>query len=181
ELARLAATFPARRFLDMGTGTGYAAIYLAQRGFEADAVDNNPRAIENARRNMELNGVKVGLVHSSLYGSVKGPYDVVLFNPPRIPNENIFTRTAGGFLRKHDWFLKILLPLTQMIFGDERAKFIVSFIRQSRPHLSPQGRLLMHLTVQEIPLIEKKIPEINIQRLKSLNFNQGAIVAVTWK
>ena len=39
------------RALDMGTGTGYIGLYLAQRGWQVDAVDVSPRAVELAQAN----------------------------------------------------------------------------------------------------------------------------------
>lgn len=181
EMAHLASSLPVKRALDMGTGTGYIAICLAKKGIKTDAVDNNPRAIANAKLNIELNRADVNLIHSSLYDTVKGPYDLILFNPPRIPNENIFTRLIGGFLRRHDWLLKIFTPLTRIFFGDKRGKFIASFIRQSKAHLSPCGKLLLNLTAEEIPGLQQTVPEISIERLLGLNANQEYISAITWK
>ncbi len=50
---------PERRLLDAGTGSGILAIYAAKRGAKNIlAVDNDPKAIENARENAQLNRVE---------------------------------------------------------------------------------------------------------------------------
>ena len=51
ELVRLVedGTIPRGTMLEIGCGTGAAAVYLVQRGFEVTAVDNSPMAIERAR------------------------------------------------------------------------------------------------------------------------------------
>jgi methylase of polypeptide subunit release factors len=57
-LAEAAAANPGPgRALDLGTGTGYVGLYLAQRGWQVDAVDVSPRAVELAQANAERNGL----------------------------------------------------------------------------------------------------------------------------
>ncbi|ONI73927.1 hypothetical protein BWI15_11035 [Kribbella sp. ALI-6-A] len=48
------------RVLEYGCGTGPAACFLAARGFEVDAIDLIPEAINLARRLAEERGVRVG-------------------------------------------------------------------------------------------------------------------------
>ena len=59
-LARTVASSPlaepsANRALDMGTGTGVGAVFLARRGWRVAAVDLNPEAVRCARINVLLN------------------------------------------------------------------------------------------------------------------------------
>lgn len=55
ELVRLvdSGKIPVGRAIDLGTGPGHDAIFLAQRGFRVLALDIAPRAIELAKRNAE--------------------------------------------------------------------------------------------------------------------------------
>ena len=85
------------RVLDLGTGTGYVAIYLARRGFVVDATDVSRRALELARGHIDANGVLVNLYHSDLFSDVRGPYDLIAFNPPMNPGETELTRLATSF------------------------------------------------------------------------------------
>ncbi|MEC7488726.1 MAG: 50S ribosomal protein L11 methyltransferase [Pseudomonadota bacterium] len=73
--------------LDLGTGSGILAIALAKRfSFEVAACDNDPVAIDVARKNALLNGVAGninfyiadGLAHPKL--SAWKPYDIVIAN-----------------------------------------------------------------------------------------------------
>ena len=48
-----------RRVLELGTGTGPGAIYLAERGFDVHAIDLIPEAIVEARRVASKRGLKV--------------------------------------------------------------------------------------------------------------------------
>jgi release factor glutamine methyltransferase len=86
------------RLLDLGTGTGAAAIALlaALPGWTAVALDRSPAAVALSRRNAALNGV------APRFTAVEGdfrtvaapwldraPYDVVVSNPPYIPSATI--------------------------------------------------------------------------------------------
>jgi release factor glutamine methyltransferase len=73
------------RVLDVGTGTGAAAIRAALAGGQVTAIDVNPEAVRCARINVLLNNVagRVEVRHGDLFGPVAGErYDIVLCNPP---------------------------------------------------------------------------------------------------
>lgn len=71
--------------LDVGTGSGAAAVVAAERAGRVVAVDLNPDAVRCARINAILNGVddRVDVRHGDLFAPVQGErFDLVLFNPP---------------------------------------------------------------------------------------------------
>jgi SAM-dependent methyltransferase len=67
------------RLLEIGSGTGTNAIWLAARGFEVQGIDLSPRAIEQANTKRESAGVTVGFsVLDFLVGELPGaPFDWV--------------------------------------------------------------------------------------------------------
>ena len=88
--------------LDMGTGSGAAAVVAAERARRVVAVDLNPHAVRCARINAILNGVddRVEVRHGDLFAPVRDErFDLVLFNPPyfygapRDPLEHAFKAT----------------------------------------------------------------------------------------
>jgi HemK-related putative methylase len=89
-LARTVATSPlaeptSGKALDMGTGSGVGAIFLARRGWQVTAVDLNPEAVRCARINALLNRLedRIDVRHGDLFGPVEGErFDLILFNPP---------------------------------------------------------------------------------------------------
>lgn len=91
-LARTVAASPltepsgrALRALDMGTGTGVGAVFLARRGWQVVAVDLNPEAVRCARINALLNRLedRIDVRQGDLFGPVEGErFDLILFNPP---------------------------------------------------------------------------------------------------
>lgn len=79
---------PGMRVLDMGTGSGIAAVFAARRGAEVVAVDINAEAVRCARINAILNGVerRIDVRHGDLFFPVAGErFDLVAFNPPYFP------------------------------------------------------------------------------------------------
>ncbi|HZU81433.1 MAG TPA: HemK2/MTQ2 family protein methyltransferase [Polyangiaceae bacterium] len=76
---------PGAAVLDMGTGSGVAAVFAARRARRVLGVDVNPRAVLSARINALMHGVddRVEVRHGDLFGPVDGErFDRVLFNPP---------------------------------------------------------------------------------------------------
>jgi len=81
-----------KRVLDIGTGTGVLALLAARLGAaHVVATDNNPKAVANARLNVErlgLGNVVEVRGPADLFGSVRGEgFDVILFNAPWIQGE----------------------------------------------------------------------------------------------
>jgi release factor glutamine methyltransferase len=73
------------RVLDLGTGSGLAAIAAARNASSVVATDINPHAVRCARINALLNGVekRVEVRCGDLFDAVHGErFEVVLFNPP---------------------------------------------------------------------------------------------------
>jgi release factor glutamine methyltransferase len=90
-LALLRAT-PQPRVLDVGAGSGAIALALADEHPDARvvAVDRAEDALALARVNLERTGFngRVELVHGQMLARVKGPFDLVVSNPPYVlPDE----------------------------------------------------------------------------------------------
>lgn len=78
---------PRRRAIDLGTGSGVHAILASDHCESVVAVDINPRALEFARFNAALNGVKnIEFVQGDLFNAVESTCDLLLANPPYLPD-----------------------------------------------------------------------------------------------
>jgi release factor glutamine methyltransferase len=80
------------RVLDVGAGSGAIALAIADEhsGAHIAAVDRAEDALALARVNLERTGLngRVQLVHGHLLAGVKGPFDLVVSNPPYVlPDE----------------------------------------------------------------------------------------------
>jgi len=90
EALRLARSLPADlTILEVGAGSGAVSVALATElpGARIVATDISPDALALARVNAKRHGVsgRIGLVAGDLCGPVRGPFDLVVSNPPYIP------------------------------------------------------------------------------------------------
>lgn len=112
------------KFLEIGSGSGIqlqTALELGIKRKNIFATDINSLAIENCR-NLGFNCIK-----SNLFEKIKGKYDIIIFNPPYLPEDkrepkNSRIATTGG------------------IYGGE---IINLFLEQSKKHLNKKGRIFI--------------------------------------
>ena len=76
--------------LDLCTGSGAIAVTLAKKsGAIVFASDISEGALEIASENAQLNGATVQFIHSNLFESIEGKFNLIVSNPPYIPTEDI--------------------------------------------------------------------------------------------
>ena len=152
-----------RRALDLGTGSGYVAIYLALHGWQVDAVDVSPRALELARRNAELNGVAPRVFQSNLFSAVRGPYDAIACNPPMRADETEGSRLVTATLRRIGAVANLLMRVTQPVLERKRLGFLAQLAGAARGHLALGGRLLLVISPLEEVELPKQVPGLWVQ------------------
>jgi len=79
ELERRQSTLPEGRALDVATGTGRNALFLAECGYDVDAVDISDVALEDARQRAADRGVEVNWIRADLdeFDLETDAYDVI--------------------------------------------------------------------------------------------------------
>ncbi|MCD6245207.1 MAG: methyltransferase [Candidatus Korarchaeota archaeon] len=87
-LSELPSSLEGLNCLDVGTGTGILAIYMAKLGCYTVAADISIRAAHLARINSEMNGTYVEAVQGDLMSYFRdSSFHIITFNPPYIPEE----------------------------------------------------------------------------------------------
>jgi SAM-dependent methyltransferase len=78
-LREYVASFPDGRALDLATGTGRNAVFLAEEGYEVDAIDRSREGLELARENARERGVSVDWIQADAteYPFPESTYDVL--------------------------------------------------------------------------------------------------------
>ncbi len=116
--------------LDMGCGSGIVALHLAKNGCRVTAADINSTAVENTRKNAEMNNFEIECLESDLFSRIEGKFDLIAFNPPYLPTsgEDIawdggrggmeiierFLEDAWKYLKKEGRIYMIVSSLTSM-------------------------------------------------------------------
>ena len=107
--------------LEIGCGSGIIALTCAKAGAKVTAADVSAEAIECTRKNAERNGLRIRSIRSDLLGSVEGEYDIIMFNPPYLPKDEVDDRSWTG--------------------GPTGLEITFAFLRECRGHLSQGGKI----------------------------------------
>ncbi len=120
------------RFLEVGTGAGLVSLHAAQRG-SAVATDANADAVALARANAQRNGIVIDVVLTDLAAGLRGPFDVVAFNPPYLegPPGNELERAWAGGYQGSEIAVRFLSDLPRILAPTGRAYLLLS--RSNRP------------------------------------------------
>lgn len=110
------------KILDLGSGSGIQALTCRELGFNKILVsDVNKESIK------ELKKLGFKAVKSNLFSNIKGKFDLIIFNPPYLPEDK-------------------LEPLDSKInttAGKKGYEIIVKFLIQAKKHLTNKGVILL--------------------------------------
>jgi len=164
-----------KKILDMGTGTGYIALALYEKGFKVEACDISPHSVELARENVK--GKEIPIFQSDLFTGVKKKYDLILFNPPAsgAAGEN----PLSNFIRKTR-LRKPLAALFYILKSRKRFQFILNFLRQAKNFINSKGRVLIYMNPGELRKIEPKLKQdYNFVRINHEKTANNLIIVAT--
>jgi ribosomal protein L3 glutamine methyltransferase len=131
------------RVLDLCTGNGSLAVLAAMAYPEVlvDAADISNDALDVARINVEKHGLsdRITLLHSDGLQSVRGPYDLVLCNPPYV-NADAMKNLPAEYRAE---------PELALASGDDGMDFIRALLATLRAepdrHLTPDAVLVLEV------------------------------------
>lgn len=111
-----------KKVLEVGCGSGFLSIVMAKKGAEVTAVDIDKNAINTAKGNAKSNNAEINCFESGLFSAITSKFDLLVFNPPYLPDEGIDRTYAGGRTGRET---------------------IERFIKQARTHLNKNGKILL--------------------------------------
>ena len=147
-IAREARQRDSLRILDIGTGSGALLLALLSAFKNATGIgtDLSMAAIEVARGNAERNKLdaRARFVCCNLADGLRGPFDLVVSNPPYIPRAEIATLEPE--VRNYD-------PVLALDGGADGLDFYRTIGREAGRLLAPGGHLIVELGIgQEAPV-----------------------------
>ncbi len=133
-LVDIARETPARRILDLGTGSGCLAIAVAMHvpRAEVTAVDASAAALDVARDNAARHGVAVRFLQGDWFAPVAGErFDLILANPPYVAEGD--AHLVQGDVRFE--------PRSALAAGPDGMDDIRRIVAAAGAHLEPGGEL----------------------------------------
>ena len=162
--------------LDLCTGSGAIAVSLAKyiKNVHIYAVDISSKAIQIAKKNAELNGVKnnIDFIESNLFDKLKDKkFDIIVSNPPYIETDTI--KTLSKEVQKE--------PKLALDGGKDGLDFYRKISENGYKFLNRQGYLCLEIgynqKISVKQILEKKKRYVNIKCIKDLCENDRVIIA----
>lgn len=124
--------------VDVGTGSGCIAITLALESPHVivTATDVSEAALDIARGNEAALGARVAWHHADLFGGAAGPFDLIVSNPPYVPERD--RDSLRRDVREYE-------PAGALYGGPDGLAVIRRLIPEALAHLTPGGRLMMEV------------------------------------
>ena len=113
-----------KEILDIGTGSGILAEEAMKYSDNVLAVDINPEAVDYVKKK----GIKA--IQSDLFSNVKGKFDLILFNPPYLPEYD-------------DEIEEDSESKTITTGGKSGYEILERFFSEVRKHLNESGKILI--------------------------------------
>lgn len=129
------------RVLEIGTGSGCIALSIAEAfsDIEVVATDISPDAIEVARLNTKAHGLEqqVEIIESDLFENVSGVFDLIITNPPYVPDK-IMLDLPKEYLHE---------PHMALAAGEKGLDFISRILHDAPPFLTDNGIVIIEAGV----------------------------------
>jgi release factor glutamine methyltransferase len=154
------------RAIEIGTGSGIVAIYLARMGLDVVATDVNPHALVLARANARQNGAAVEAVRADMFEGIRGSFDTIAFNPPYLPTgpqdvtgDRWLDASVNGESDGQHFIRRFLSGLRERLSGRGRA-YVISSSLSGFPARLPQGFVGRVIAAEKLEFEKLSVHEI---------------------
>jgi methylase of polypeptide subunit release factors len=143
-----------KKFLDMGTGTGYIACKLATLGVDVHACDISMGAVRLAKQNAKRNKLDFPIYQSDLFSRVDGQFDAIAFNVPFSMGADIFPLNIIKGITREIGFVEhyLMNPVPKKVLH-QREILITQFIVSSLDYLMYQGKVFLGVYEEEVRIV----------------------------
>lgn len=148
-----------RRVLDLCTGNGSLAVLaaMAYPDVTVDGADISPDALAVARINVDQHGLqdRITLMHSDGLSGVKGPYDLILCNPPYV-NADSMAKLPAEYRAEPE------LALASGPDGMDFTRALLAALRADPDRFMSDDAVLVLEIGNERPNFERAFPDLAV-------------------
>ncbi len=148
---------PAPRVADIGTGSGCLAITIALECRRASVVatDISGEALEIARANAVAHGVeaRIAFMETSYLDDVAGQFDVILANPPYVPDTD--EPSLAPEVVAHE-------PRVALFGGPDGLRDVRTIVALAATALVPGGSLVMEIGAGQWPAVREVLTVVGL-------------------
>ena len=159
----------APRVLDLCTGGGCIAIAvaLARPAARVDASDLSPEALSLARENVARHevGARVTLLEGDLFEPVRGPYDLIVSNPPYVDAADL-AAMPGEFAHE---------PALGLGAGEDGLERVRDILAGAAARLVPDGVLVVEVG-NSAPAVVSAWPDVPFEWLEFTAGGEGVFL-----
>jgi ribosomal protein L3 glutamine methyltransferase len=149
-----------QQVLDLCTGNGSLAVIaaMAYPDVAVDGADLSADALEVARINVDKHRLqdRITLLRSDGLATVRGPYDLILCNPPYVNAQSMSALPAEYRAE----------PSLALAGGPDGMDFIRALLRDAPAHMSPHAVLVLEIG-NERPYFEAAFPTLEVVWLET--------------
>lgn len=147
------------RVLDLCTGNGSLAVLaaMAYPDVTVDGADISPDALAVARINVDRHGLqdRITLLHSDGLSSVRGPYDLILCNPPYV-NADSMAKLPAEYRAEPE------LALASGVDGMDFTRALFAALRAEPDRFMSEDAVLVLEIGNERPNFERAFPDLAV-------------------
>ena len=130
-----------KEVLDVGTGSGLLGLVCAQLGAHVTVVDIEDSALKNAETAARKLNLTIKATKSDIFSNVASRFDIVLFNPPYLPSDEVRDRAVDGGPEGRELTDRFLKELPLHLKKDGFALLLVSRVNKPRAILDSHPEL----------------------------------------
>ena len=135
------------KVLDLCTGSGYIGLTIKQKTNAIVTMsDIDDEAIKQSKINAIANKLDVKIIKSDMFKNINEKFDVIVCNPPYIPNNKKLSQSVIKFE-----------PSTALFGGTDGNDFFKIIINEYKNFLNPLGKLILEISDDNFEFIKKII------------------------
>lgn len=134
------------KVLDLCTGSGYIGLSIKKKtGANVTMSDISEEAIIQSRENAKINNLDVNIIKSDMFENIDQKFNVIISNPPYIPEEIKLGKSVIDFE-----------PSNALFAGDDGNKFYKIIINEAPKYLHENGVVVLEISEDNVEYIKSQ-------------------------